>query len=591
MSPRQQRILAWAAPAAIVLAVSAAFSPILSNGFVDWDDGTNFANNPNYRGLGWAQLKWMATAFHLGVYQPLAWAAAAVQFSIGELDPSVYHAGSLVFHAATALLVYAVALLLFTPAAGRPWRARICAAVAALAFAVHPLRVEAVAWASAQGYPLAATFYFGSIVAYLRAHQWPNRIHTPNLETGRHGWLGLSVALGICAFLAKPIAVTLPVVLLILDWYPLGRLHAVGVRRRAWAEKLVYAVPAAAIAAAAPWARAHAGLLAGDHYGLPVRIGQSAYGIIFYLWKTFLPTGLTFYYPLPLDTSVWQPRFVFGAVAVAALAALAWFLRRRQPIVTATLSAYVAMLSPVLGVIPQGGQLAADRYSYFAAVPVSLLLGIGLLAAWTRWGNGPRRMGISLGILGVAILSLSVLTYRQARVWRDPGTLWGHAVAAAPHAYQSHNNLGLYYLGRGEYDSALREFDHTLRLNPSSAKGHFNRGLTLTKQGRSDQAIAAYRDGLAIRPNDPTALVHLAELLANQGAFTDAEVLYRAAIRLAPHPDLSNSLGVVLAQQGRLAEAVAAFREAVALNPTHEDARANLEMALGMAAPRKDSGR
>ncbi len=574
---------AWAVPTVVVLAVLTAFSPILSNGFVDWDDGTNFTNNPNYRGLGWAQLVWMATAFHLGVYQPLAWAAAGLQFHIGELAPSVYHAGSLVFHAVTAVLVYAVALLLFTPAAaGHAWRARMCAAVTALAFALHPLRVEAVAWASAQGYPLAATFYFGSIVAYLRAHQWPNRIRNPSPATVRHGWLVFSVILGVCAYLAKPIAVTLPAVLFILDWYPLGRLNAVGGRGRACLEKLAYAVPAAAIAAAAPLARAHAGLLAGDHYGLLVRIGQSVYGIIFYLWKTFLPTGLTFYYPLPLDTSPWQPRFVLSAVAVVALAALAWFLRRRQPIVTATLSAYVAMLSPVLGLVPQGGQLAADRYSYFAAVPVSLLIGFGLLAAWTRVGDGSRRTMVSGGILGVAILSLGVLTYQQAQVWRDSGTLWGHAVAVAPRAFQSHNNLGLYYLGRGEYDSALREFDRTLRLNPSSAKGHFNRGLTLTKQGRADQAIAAYRNGLAIRPNDPTALAHLAELLANQGALADAEAMYRAAIRLAPHPDLSNSLGVVLAQQGRLSEAVAAFRQALVIDPRHEDARANLDMALAI---------
>jgi Flp pilus assembly protein TadD len=583
MSLPRQRILAWGVPAGVVLAVVVAFSPILANGFVDWDDGTNFTDNRHFRGIGWTHLVWMATAFHLGVYQPLAWLAAALQFSLGGLHPSVYHAGSLAFHAGSAVLVYTLALLLFTPAAaGHAWRARMCAGAAALAFALHPLRVEAVAWASAQGYPLAAIFFLGSIVAYLHAHHWPDRRHASSLTTVRRGWLLVSMALGLCAFLSKPIAVTLPAVLLILDWYPLRRLSGPGPRRSVWMEKLGYAVPAAAIAAAAPLARAHAGLLAGDHYGLLMRLGQSSYGVVFYLWKTLLPTGLTFYYPLPLDASPWQARFVLSAVAVGGLAALAWRLRRRQPSVTAALLAYVALLSPVLGVIPQGGQLAADRYSYFAAIPLSLLMGLGLLAAFSKMDKGAWRIGLSSGALGVTLVAFGLLTFQQARVWRDSGTLWGHATTVAPDTYQSHNNLGLHYLGQGKYDSALHEFDETLRLNPSSAKGYFNRGLALAKAGRPDQAITSYRKGLALRPNDPTALAHLAELLANHGAFTEAEAHYRHALGLVPHPDLYNSLGIVLARQSRLADAVSAFREALALDPRHEDARANLDTALGL---------
>ena len=160
----------WAAPGVVVAATLIAFLPVLSNGFIDWDDQANFVNNAAFRGFGWAQLTWMATTFHLGVYQPLAWLMASVEFAIGGSTPWVYHAGSWLVHAATAGLVYGIAVLLLTPRSPHPARVRVCAAAAALLFAVHPLRVEAVAWASAQGYPLAGAFFAGSVAAYLRAH-------------------------------------------------------------------------------------------------------------------------------------------------------------------------------------------------------------------------------------------------------------------------------------------------------------------------------------------------------------------------------------------------------------------------------------
>lgn len=570
----------WAAPGVVVAATLIAFLPVLSNGFIDWDDQANFVTNLAFRGFGLAQLTWMATAFHLGVYQPLAWLAASVEFAIGGLDPWVYHAGSWLFHAATAGLVYAIAVLLLTPRSPHPARARVCAAAAALLFAVHPLRVEAVAWASAQGYPLAGAFFAGSVAAYLRAHG-----ANPGVgDASRRRWLAASVALGVLACLAKPIAVTLPAILLLLDWYPLRRLGGASRPGRVWIEKLPYAIPAALVAAAAPLARARLGLTGAEPYHPVARAAQALYGLAAYPLKTIAPFGLSVFDPLPSEIDPFELRFVASAVVVAAAAVGLWIARRRAPALAAGALAYAILLAPVLGLVPQGNQLTADRYAYFAGAPLALLIGAALLAAWTRV-EAKRTLVIAGGavVAGVLVL-LGALTWRQAETWRDAGTLWRHAVSVDPASFQAHTNMGLYHLNRKDYDAALREFDEVLRLNPSSAKGHFNRGLTLARLGRMDEAIAAYRTGLTINPNDATARAHLAEVLAGRDRFAEAEAEYRNAIALAPHADLFNSLGIVLAEQGRLPEAVAAFRQALSIDPNHADARANLETALQLRA-------
>jgi tetratricopeptide (TPR) repeat protein len=570
----------WAAPGVVVAATLIAFLPVLSNGFIDWDDQANFVNNAAFRGFGWAQLTWMATTFHLGVYQPLAWLMASVEFAIGGSTPWVYHAGSWLVHAATAGLVYGIAVLLLTPRSPHPARVRVCAAATALVFAVHPLRVEAVAWASAQGYPLAGAFFAGSVAAYLRAHA-----ANPGVgDASRRRWLAASVALGVLACLAKPIAVTLPAILLLLDWYPLRRLGGASRPWRVWIEKIPYAIPAALVAVAAPLARARLGLTGAEPYYPVARAAQALYGLAVYPLKTIAPFGLSVFDPLPSEIDPFELRFVASAVVVAAAAVSLWIARRRTPALAAWALAYAILLAPVLGLVPQGNQLTADRYAYFAGAPLALLIGAALLAAWTRVkARRPLLVAGGAAVAGALVL-LGALTWQQAETWRDAGTLWQHAASVDPGSFQAHTNLGLYHLNRGAHDDALREFDEVLRLNPSSFKGHFNRGLTLARLGRTDEAISAYRAGLTINPNDATARSHLAEVLAGRGRFAEAEAEYRSAIALAPHPDLFNGLGIALAEQGRVDEAVAAFREALARDPGHDDARANLEMALQLRA-------
>jgi Flp pilus assembly protein TadD len=567
----------WGAPVLVALVTLAAFAPVLSNAFIDWDDQANFVTNSSYRGLSWSHLAWMATTFHLGVYQPLAWMLAAVEYSIGGVEPWVYHAGSWLLHGLAAVLLYRFARRLFVRLApDHSAAATFAAATAALLWAIHPLRVETVAWASAQGYPLAAAFALGSLLAWFRA-----RDTQPASPPAATAWSTASVALAICAYLAKPAAVTLPAVILILDWYLSPRGTGRWKTWRPWLSALPYAVPAAFAAIAAPLARATLGTSASARYDLVDRMAQACYSAVHYAVKTVIPLNLTVFSPLPQPFDPFEPRFVISAIGLAAVGAMiAWAGRRAKGIVACAL-AYLVLLAPVLGLIRQGDQLVADRYSYFAGAPLAVALGAGLLTAVTR--GMPRLARTIHAVTVVAIVLLVALSWQLTHAWRSPSTLWAHAAAVDPSSYQARINLGLAASNNRDYDTALREFDAAIRLNPRSSNAQFNRGLALAKLGRTNDAIASYRDGLDIDPIDATAHAHLGDLLASENRLADAEAEYREAVRLAPHADLYNSLGITLARQDRLAEAMAAFRDALALDPAHADARANLEMALELA--------
>jgi tetratricopeptide (TPR) repeat protein len=575
----------WIAPALVALVTLAAFSPVLSNAFIDWDDQANFLANPSYRGLSRSHLAWMATTFHLGVYQPLAWLLAAVEYSIGGIEPWVYHAGSWLLHGLAALLLYALARQLFARLVpDHPTAAVFAAATAALSWAIHPLRVEAVAWASAQGYPLAAALTLGSLLAWLRARD-------ARAATGRAAtaWSTAAVALATCAYLAKPAAVTLPAVIVVLDWYLSPRGTGRWRTLRPWLSALPYAVPAAFAAVAAPLARATLGTSASSRYDLIDRVAQACYGAVYYAVKTVIPVNLTVFSPLPQPFDPFEPRFVVSAIGLAAAGAvIAWAGQRAKGVIACALM-YLVLLAPVLGLIRQGDQLVADRYSYFAGAPLAVALGAGLLFAVTR--GAPRRARTLGAVSAIAVVLLVALSWQLTHAWRSPRTLWAHATAVDPSSYQARINLGLAAAHDRDYDAALREFDVAIRLNPRSSNAHFNRGLALAKLGRTRDAIASYRAGLAIDPTDATAHAHMGDLLASEERLAEAETEYREAVGLAPHADLYNSLGITLARQDRLAEAMAAFRDALALDPDHADARANLEMALELASTREPDAR
>src|SRR5881296_3101655 len=310
-SPSAQRWVRWLAPLLVALLTLTAFLPTLQNQFVAWDDDKNFLKNPHYRGLGWSHLRWMWTTFNLGHYIPLTWMTLGLDYVLWGMNPVGYHLTSLLLHAANAVVFFFIARRLLTLALPSPSERghalAVAAGFAALVFAIHPLRVESVAWVTERRDVLSGLFYLSAIVIYLWACEGGAR--------GR-GWYWLSVAAFVFALLSKSMVVNLPVVLLILDAYPLQRLGgSLGwwsePARRIYVEKIPFVLLAAAASAIAVMAQSsvHAAISLAQ-LSVAGRLAISTYGLSFYLWKMVAPVNLSPLYELPSTVNPWAPPFI-----------------------------------------------------------------------------------------------------------------------------------------------------------------------------------------------------------------------------------------------------------------------------------------
>jgi tetratricopeptide (TPR) repeat protein len=506
-------------PVAIAAVTVMAFLPVLGNGFVDWDDTKNLLSNPHYRGLGWPQLRWMATESHYGHFVPLAWLTLALDYVVWGMNPVGYHLTSLVIHAAATVVLYFVARALIVRAAPvAAVAATTGAGVAALLFGLHPLRVESVAWATERRDVLSGLFFLLTVLAYVHS--------TASLGARRRWLLGASVAAHLAALLSKSSALAAPLVLVLLDVYPLRRLPPApgrwtpGPTARVLGEKLPYvALSGAQALLTYRFFRADFGAVGQL---LPWR--RSVVRVLLSLWfyplKTLIPIDLSPLYEAPANPSLADPAVLRAATGVILVTALAWLLRRRYPGVAVAWASYVIMLAPVSGVASLGYHLTADRYSYLPCLGFAILAGGGAALALNAAARRPTRrwlIPVVLGATGVAVVGLGILTSRQARVWRDTTSLWGHAVRATPGCVICRVNLGHQLLEAGAPDAALGHFRRALELRPDRAETYRSLGLALEALGRRDEAIDAYREGLALAPHGLAVRLSLATALLAAG--------------------------------------------------------------------------
>jgi tetratricopeptide (TPR) repeat protein len=569
----------WAdalAPGLIALVTIAAFLPALENQFVNWDDNENLTDNPHYRGLGWPQLRWMWTAFHAGHYMPLTWMSFGLDYLLWGMQPIGYHLSSLLLHTANAVVFYFLArrllgLVLANPAERGQAGLTLSAGFAALLFALHPLRVESVVWATERRDVLSGFFYLLTVLAYLRACGGEERCRW---------WYAGSVALFVCALLSKSMAVSLPVVLLILDVYPLRRLG--GTRgwwgeaaRRVYLEKIPFVLLALAASAIAFLALAGLQNMSSlDDLSVLGRLAVSAYGLSFYLWKTVAPVNLSPLYELTVVNPSAIP-FLLSYGVVLTVTALAWTVRRRVPGLPATWLAYVVILLPVLGLFQNGAQIAADRYTYLAGLGWAILTGAGLFAFWSRLPS------VLIGTTICVLLGFAALTWTQTHVWRNSQTLWTHALAIDPNSPLAEYGLGDALARQGKLAEAIEHFRRALAMMPDFAEGQYNWGHALAQQGRLAEAIERYREALAIRPDYPEAHYNWGHALAQQGRLAEAIEHYREALRIRPAYVMAlNNLGNALARQGKPAEAIEQYRKALQIQPGHAEVHYNLGVTL-----------
>ncbi|MEM7305565.1 MAG: hypothetical protein AAF682_02790 [Planctomycetota bacterium] len=494
---------------ALVASVLVVFQPAFGAGFVNWDDNLIVTGNPHYRGLSGSHLRWMLTSLYGGHWEPLTWLSLALDHRFHGMEPRGYHATNVALHAGCAVLVFALVRVLF-PALGRGG-----AGIAAAFFALHPLRVESVAWVTERRDVLSALLFLATTLLWARA-----------TRGGRWPWLAASYAAFALALMAKAAGLAWPLVFLVVDVLA-ERPREVGMRRVVL-EKVPYV--ALAVAAVLP------ALEALDRFGATEMAGaldpgqraaQALYGLYFYPAHTLVPVGLSPLYLLDLRLSPLEPRYLGAALAVVAVTATLVALRRRLRVGLAAWLCYGALILPFLGLSSNGIHLVADRYSYVGCLPFAVLVG------------GGAALGLRAAPLRTAAVALLVLaglgagTFRQTRVWNDSLSLWNRAVEVEPENYVALNKRGLTRLELRDREGAIADFSAAVTARPKYASAYLNRGIAQVSSAPG-AALADFDRAIELRAKDPAAFTNRGALRIQRGDYAGAVEDLTEALRLAP---------------------------------------------------------
>ncbi|HXJ80451.1 MAG TPA: tetratricopeptide repeat protein [Candidatus Methylomirabilis sp.] len=574
---------AWWIPLGLALVTFAVFSPALRNGFVEWDDYTNLFENPHFRGLHWANIRWMFCNTLMGHFIPVTWLTFGLDYTLWGMNPLGYHLTNILLHTANTVIFYVVGLRLLGKATSfNDATLRLAAAASTLFFSLHPLRAESVAWATERRDVLSGLFFLLTILAYLRAAE---------SEGSRRRWLLTASSIAFAISLAsKSIVMTLPLILVVLDFYPLGRLEW---RWREWArpaaravlvEKIPYLVLGLAGALESYYAVASNHYLTSfQSYPWSARIGMTAFSLWFYFAKTAVPIWLSLLYELPLRVDPLAPRFLLPALGVLTISALAFALRRRWPAGLAVWLYYGIFLGPVTGIVHSGHQLTHDRYSYLSCLGWALLVGAGVGAVAQAGAFGtvrPWLTRVAAAIAAVWILGLATLTWYQVQAWQDTETLWRYGAESDPECSICQINLADAYLHRRQYGLAREKYELGLRLRPDRTRVYASLGVILLNTGDPEGALENIHRALKDNPHEPGVLTNLGFALINQRRYQEAIGPLRHALYVKPDsPSALTDLGVALAQTGKPQEAIPYLLHSAEVKPKEPATRYSLVRA------------
>jgi tetratricopeptide (TPR) repeat protein len=571
------------------LLVGVAFAPALSNGFVLYDDDVYVTANPVVqRGLSWEGLKWAMTSAHVSSnWHPLTWLSHMGDCQMYELRPAGHHLTSVLVHGLNAALLFLV-LRLATGAAGRSWL------VAAL-FAAHPLRVESVAWVSERKDVLSVCFGLLAVWAYVRFAQ--SKASSPKSRAGvapdaRHisritfhppRLYLLSLLFFAISLLCKPMLVTLPFALLLLDFWPLARaqLKTQDSRLKALDSLLLEKLPFFALSAASSvvtyLVQQRANVM-WTAMPVPVRAANAVVSYGRYVLKIFWPVNLCCFYPHPGN---WPIIAVAGAAAaVVVVTAGAWALRRSSPYLLAGWLWFLGTLVPALGLVQVGGQAMADRYTYWPSIGLAVMViwGLADLVAKTRWSQ------LAVAVAAVALAACVVLTRRQIGFWQDSEVLFRRAIAVGGEDGRTLTYLGSVLGAMGRPLEAIGYLRQAVVLKPEFPQGHYNLGVALCQAGMVEESLPAFRAALQAQPHYADALRAEAFALHQLGRDQEAVSAYEQSLKLDPESaEAHSSLGALLDRLDRLDEAMKHYREALRINPNSAQTHNNMGAALAKA--------
>ena len=557
--------------AALVAAGAFVYAPVRHHEFVNFDDPQYVRDNAAVAGgLSGHALSWALTTGHAGNWHPLTWLSHMLDVELFGLDPGRHHLTSAALHVVNTLLLFGL-LLRMTGALFRS------AFVAAL-FELHPLHVESVAWIAERKDVLSGLFFFLTLWAYLAYVRRP-----------RARGYALVLVLFALGLMAKPMLVTRPFVLLLLDVWPLGRAAEPSARRRLIVEKLPLVGLAIASSVITVLVQQHAGAVKGlGVLALDRRLTTAVLAYVTYAAKAVWPSGLAAIYPYPAPPPAWH---VLGASAVlAALSVLALRMAPRHPYLPVGWFWYLGTLVPVLGLVQVGSQPWADRYTYIPAVGLFIVVAWGTANLLARWPHGHRLLAPAAAVV---LAGCAMAARKQVEYWRSSVALWEHALEVTAENHRAESNLAHALARERRLDEAAAHYVAALRIKPDFAEAHHNLGLVLADQGKVGEAMGHYAEALRLLPEYPEAHNNLGVALMGEGRDTEAIRHFSEAVRIDPTVAVShNNLGVAHAHEGRLDAAAREFAEALRLEPGYAEAQTNLAVAHnGLGAALGDRGK
>ena len=544
----------------------AVFGQTLQFDFVNYDDNSYVYENSAIKGgLTFHGIKWAFTHVHTGNWHPLTSIAHMLDCQFFGLNAAGHHFTNVTLHTITVILLF----LVLRRMTGSLWRSAFVAAV----FAVHPLRAESVAWISELKDVLSGVFFMLTLGAYVHYAQKPSSLL-------RYLLVVFVFALGL---MAKPILVTLPLLFLLLDFWPLRRFERIAPDERrtfSWQRLIGEKIPLlllSVLSSVATIVAQKQALHSSEGWPLLWRIGNALVSFFTYIRQMVWPVRLAVFYPHPKgELSLWL--VVLAGAALVAISVIACMLRRTRPYILVGWAWFVVMLLPVIGVIQVGWQGHADRYSYLPQI------GLYLLVTWTiaDWSTSRPKTRAVVGIAATAVIGfLGCLGWRQTSYWRDSESLWTHALAVTSNNDVAHSGLGVVLLRRGEVDAAIAHDREALTIRPGNADARANLANALLKKGLTHEAIVQYQAALKILPNESILHGNLGNAFLQAGQPAQAIEQYREFLEAQPgHPEIHYSLAVALQREGKTEEAIAQFRAALKLKPDYSEAYNELGIAL-----------
>lgn len=554
----------------LVVLTVVAYAPVWRFDFVAIDDPQYVSQNPHVTsGLSAANLAWAFTTGTEANWHPLTWISHQLDVALFGMSPGAHHAINLTIHVASTLVLFGV-LRRMTGSSGPS------AFVAAL-FAVHPLHVESVAWVAERKDVLSTLFFMLALWAYSDYVRQP-------------GWKRYATvtALFVLGLLTKPMLVTLPFVLLLLDWWPLQRISA-ATGRAVVMEKLPWIGLAAGSSLVTFIVQQRGGAVRTmETFPMGLRVANALSSYANYLRDTVWPAGLGIFYPFPAVLNM--TAVIASVVMLTAISAFAVMMRRRAPYVLVGWLWYLGMLVPVIGLVQVGTQARADRYSYVPLAGIFIAVAWGVIALMARWPALRRAVPAAAAII---VLGFGVVTNAQVQHWRDTVALWSHTADVTEDTNNNfgvHYALGEYYREHGQLAEAITQYDLAIARNPRYVESYWGLGRALSGAGQVGRAIGTFRDLTRLKPDHVEAHAALAVLLNQMQKTDEAIAEYSEVVRLRPDVgEGHHQLGLALARSGRIGEALPHLAEAVRLDPQLPASRNDYGLALSESGHRDEA--